>query len=321
MQCRRWLVAVVGALSVALLSNAAAQAQDEFKPEWKAFDKGKEWYQKLTTKTEQTMKVMGQEVKQKQEQTFYLKFTGQEPTKDGKLVVKQKIVGIVMNIDIGGVNITYNSTDANVPANPMTDFFKKLQEAELTLTVDPKTMEVVDVAGHEDMVKKLGDTNPQMAPLLNKILSKDAIKQMSEPTWGALPPGPKKKGEEWTKKSQLDLGPIGKYDTSYKYTYEGQDKAGDKVKVEASLTYTAPTDNKGLPFVIKSANLKSKEGIGAAYFDKSNGRFAKSEMRMKLEGTLEIDVGGMVTAVELMQDQTAIVESSNDNPVPPGGKK
>src|SRR5688572_1518749 len=42
--------------------------------EWKAFEKGKEFYQELTTKTTQTMKVMGQEVQQTQEQTFYIQW-------------------------------------------------------------------------------------------------------------------------------------------------------------------------------------------------------------------------------------------------------
>src|SRR5262245_5578203 len=80
-----------------------ALAQDAQKWEWKAFAPKSEYYQELKTDTTQTMKVMGQDVKQTQEQTFFIKWTGQEP-KDKALVVQQKIIGVNMKIDIGGVN-------------------------------------------------------------------------------------------------------------------------------------------------------------------------------------------------------------------------
>lgn len=289
------------------------------KLEWKGFDKGKVFYQELTTETEQKMKVMGQEVTQKQKQTFFLKYTGEDPTKEKHLVVTQEIIGVVMNIDIGGVTISYDSREEKQPNNPMTDFFKKLLEAKLKLTIDPKTMEVVTIEGHEDLVKKLGQTNPQMEPLLKSILSKDALKQMAEPTWAALPSKSVNKGDDWKKTSTLKLGPIGEYKTEYTYTYEGQEKGLDKIKIDAKLTYSAPTDKGGLPFVIKSAELVSKEGTGYAYFDRKEGRFDSSNMKMKLEGTLKIEVGGMDTDVTLNQDQTATVRSTSNNPV--AGKK
>jgi hypothetical protein len=288
------------------------------KLEWKAFNKGVVFYQELTTETEQKMKVMGQEVTQQQKQTFFLKYTGEDATKEGNLVVTQEIIGVVMNIDIGGVTISYDSRDEKQPNNPMTDFFKKLLEAKLKLTVNPKTMKVESIEGHEDLIKKLGQTNPQMEPLLKSILSKDALTQMAEPTWAALPTQAVNKGDTWPKSSTLDLGPIGKYMTEYKYTYEGQEKGLDKIKIDAKLTYSAPQDKGGLPFVIKEAELVSKEGTGYAYFDRKEGRFDSSTMKMKLDGTLKIEVGGMETAVELNQDQTATVKSSSTNPV---GKK
>jgi hypothetical protein len=285
------------------------------KLEWKAFNKGTVFYQELTTETEQKMKVMGQEVTQKQKQTFFLKYSGEDPTKEGNLVVTQEIIGVVMNIDIGGVTISYDSREEKQPNNPMTDFFKKLLEAKLKLTIDPKTMEVTSIEGHEDLVKKLGQTNPQMEPLLKSILSKEALKQMAEPTWAALPPKSVNKGDDWKKTSTLKLGPIGEYKTDYTYTYEGQEKGLDKIKIDAKLTYSAPTDKGGLPFTIKSAELTSKEGTGYAYFDRKKGRFESSTMKMKLEGTLKIEVGGMETDVTLTQDQTATVKSSDDRPV------
>jgi hypothetical protein len=314
MKLGRWFGSLVVLAGAALLATLPALAQNGEKWEWKAFEKGKTFYQELKTETTQMMKVMGQEVKQTQEQTFYISWTGGDP-KDGKLVVQQKIIGVKMKIDIGGVNIAYDSTDDKQANNPMTDFFKKLLDADLKLTIDPKEMVVTKIEGHEELVKKLGATNPQMEPLLKSILSEQALIQMAEPTWGAFPVAGVKKGGTWSKKSKLNLGPIGNYETNYTYTYEGPDKGGEKVKVDATLTYTPPTEKGGLPFAIKEATLKSKEGTGSAIFDKAKGRFESSTMKMKLEGTLKIEVGGMETTVELTQDQTATVKSYDDNPI------
>jgi len=102
---------------------------------------------------------------------------------------------------------------------------------------------------------------------------------------------------------------------------EGPDKGGEKIKVDATLTYTAPKDKGGLPFQIKEATLKSKEGTGYAIFDKAKGRFDSSTMKMKLEGVLKIEVGGMETTVELTQDQTATVKTLDQDPTKTKEKK
>jgi len=48
------------------------------------------------------MKVMGQDIVQNQDQTFWIKWTpGAEKDKDGNWVVEQEIIGVKMAIDIG----------------------------------------------------------------------------------------------------------------------------------------------------------------------------------------------------------------------------
>jgi len=284
--------------------------------EWKAFSKkDNKFYQELTTETSQTMKVMGQEVKQEQKQTFYIEWTAGEPKGD-EWFVTQKIIGVKMNINIGGNNIAYDSTEKEAPANPMTDFFKALTQAELKLTIDSKKMTVSRVDGASELIDKLGSTNTQLQPLLKSILSDAALKQMAEPTWGAFPTIPVKKDTSWTKSFNLDLGGIGTYDTKYTYTVESIDKGTAKIKIDAKLEYKAPTDKRNLPFTIKSAKLQSTQGTGWAIFDKEKGRIESSEITMKLAGDLDIDVSGMVTKVDLTQDQTSKVKTTDSNPIP-----
>ena len=63
---------------------------------------------------------------------------------------------------------------------------KALVGSEFTLTVSADG-KVTKVDGREDFVKKLTSANPQMGPLLQQILSDDALKQMADPTFAAVP--------------------------------------------------------------------------------------------------------------------------------------
>jgi hypothetical protein len=291
----------------------AAAAGDKIEIKWK-FEKDKPFYQEMTTKTTQDMKVFGMDVNQKQEQTFYFSWTLKDEDKDKNMVVAQKIEGVKLTIQIAGNPITFDSTNPTTSNNALAEFFKALVGSEFKLTLD-KDFKVTKVEGREDFLKKLTSANQQMEPLLKKILSEEAMKQMADPTFGLLPPQAVAKGESWTKESKLNLGPIGGYKSTLKYTYDGQDAKNKdlaKIKVDTTLTYDAPTDaGEGLPFKIKDAKLTSKNAKGEVEFDVKKGRMEKSNQSLQLEGELNIEIGGMTTKVELKQTQDTTVSTSD----------
>ena len=153
-----------------------------------------------------------------------------------------------------------------------------------------------------------------MKNLLNNILSDEAIKNMAQPCWGAIPSEPKKKGDKWGegKKTTLNLGAIGSYENEFKYEFVSEEKGKIKIAIWPKMTYKAPTaTNKELPFSIKEADTKLatvdnlKEPAGEAIFDTAKGRIESSKMNLKLEGQLNIDVGGTETKVKLQQEQSS----------------
>ena len=230
---------LVGAVALGVTAYGQ-QPGDKDKPVWKGFDNDKPFWQEMTTETNQTMTVQGQQVKQDQKQTFWVMWTVKEKgTNTWK--VEYKIVGVKMNIQIGGNNISYDSTDLKNPPpnNPLTDFFKALVGSDFTLTVtnDPKTgltVSDIDQSKLDAFVNKLSAANEQLKPLLKSILDKEAIKQMSNPTFAAFP----KSDADWTKgsweyKVLLSMGPIGSYNTTYTYT-KGKDS--NKIDVKAKIT-------------------------------------------------------------------------------------
>src|SRR3954447_24129279 len=122
------------------------QAASAQKLEWKAFDGKEPFYQKMYTKTEQKMTVMGMEVKQTQEQTFYMEWKPIK-TDEKTWTVEQTIKGVKMNINIGGNNINYDSEAKEQAANPLTDFFKALVGAKFTLTINKDDMKITKIDG------------------------------------------------------------------------------------------------------------------------------------------------------------------------------
>jgi RNA polymerase sigma factor (sigma-70 family) len=157
-----------------------AEKKEEGKPVdlKRSFEKGTTFSQVMTTQTKQTMKVMGSEIVQNQEQTFYFSWTPVKQDGDN-WIVKQKIEGVKMTIDIGGNKVEYDSTKEQSGTNPLADFFKALVGAEFTLTID-KNMKVTKIEGREKFLEGLGKANPQMKPLLEQILSEEALKEMAD---------------------------------------------------------------------------------------------------------------------------------------------
>src|SRR5262249_14565549 len=139
---------VAGLLVVGLVVGVYAPAigQDKKKDEkpaggpidvkWK-FEKNKEgkfatFYQTNETKTGEIMKSMGNDVNQTQNQTFFFAWT---PTKvEGtKATIEQEIIGVKMDIEIGGSKISYDSTKDTTANNPLGDFFKALVGSKFTV--------------------------------------------------------------------------------------------------------------------------------------------------------------------------------------------
>ena len=298
--------------------EAVKPSGDKVSIKWK-FEKDKTFYQKMVTKTVQTMKVMNNDVNQTQNQTFYFSFKPTAVAAD-KVTIEQTIIGVAMDIEIGGSKISYDSTKDQTTNNPLGEFFKALIGSKFTIDIDLKGYKVTKVDGREAFITKLVAANPQMKPLLETILSNDALKEMAEPTFAVVPAADVAKGEKWDRSSKLDMGPIGKYENKYNYVYEGPDatdKAIQVIKVDTTLDYKEPGDVAGaggLPFKIKSAKLKSSNPVGVIKFNTTKGRLESSVTKLELKGDLQIEIGGQNTTVNLSQTQESTITTMDEDP-------
>jgi hypothetical protein len=308
---RRFMIALVSCAGI--VGPAIGQ---EVSLKWE-FKKDQPFYQTMETETKQTMEVMGMKHTQVQKQTFIFSWKAKEQDKDKNWVVDQKIEAVKLNIEIGGNKVEYDSTNpSSGSGNVLADFFKALVGSQFTLTISPD-MKILKIDGREKFLEKLVKSNPQMEPLLKQILGEEALKQMSDPAFAFIPNKPVKKGDPaWDKKSNLNMGPIGSYETTYKYTYDGKQDKLEKIKVASTLVYQPPGPSAGgaLPFQIKAAKLEGEPATGTILFDNEKHRHSRSDSTLKLKGKLTIAIGGMNTDVDLVQDQTTTVTTTDSMP-------
>jgi len=316
--------------SMALVAMVASRANAQDKQSFPLkLEKDKAIYQKTDTVVAQIIKVQGQDLTQKQQSTFFFKWTP-EKIEGEKVTLKQKVEGLFMSIDISGNPIVYDSAKkepAGSASNPgLMDFFKGLEGTEFTVAMNSKTYAVEKVDGKEELAKKLGAGSAQMDSLLKKILTDDSLKQMADPTAGLLPDAPRAKDEKWERKSTLNLGPVGSYEVKYDFTYKGKDeklKHLDRIEVTPTITFKAPTEaTEGLLFKIKQGTLTSQPLDGhqeksVILYNSALGLIEKATISLKLEGDLTVSIGGTDTKVTLTQLQTTTVEQQT-TPFGPG---
>jgi hypothetical protein len=270
---------------------------------WK-FEANKPFYLQVDTKTDQSMKVAGTDVLQKQVQTFYLRVTP-ERKEQGNWVLSMKFVGIRLNLDIGGNKIEFDTT-VQSPQSTLVPTLKAMHGMEFKVILTPE-MTISRAEGLEEFIRGHSKENPQWEPTLRSILSENAIKKMFEHIFPPIPQ-PLRKGKTWTRDASF-IDNIGTFKSTTKYTYEGNKATLERIKVEPKGSYTLPRNLAGA--------LRTKMTLpGEILFDRVRGRIVHASIPLKLEGTLNIDIGGIMNKVDLRQLQTIKVELTEKNPLP-----
>jgi len=319
----RLKLALVLGLAVGLVSIASAQEKQKFETK---FEKDKAFYQKLSTKVDQTLKVAnGSDVPLKHELTFFFKWTPVTVEKD-KVVAKQQIEGVKFKLSVADQTIEYDSTDPNpagAAGNPgIAEFFKNLVGSEFTVTFNPtKGMAVDKVEGRDELLKKLAAVNPQMETVLRQTLSDEALKEMTDPSAGVTPPTEMAANVPWEKKGTLSLGPIGTYDRTFKFTYKGKDpekKDLDRIEVVPTLSYkasAAPAET--LPFKIKGGTLTTKDvKQGIVLYNPKTGRVESVRIEITIAGELDVTIQSTDTKVNIYQVQKTELDTGDTSYLP-----
>jgi RNA polymerase sigma factor (sigma-70 family) len=281
--------------------------------EWK-FEKARPFYQEVTTETRQHTKVMANDVKQEQGQTFYFRWTPIK--KDGEnWELEQKIVGAKVDMDVGGERVRFDSTRDTNTAGALSDFYDALVGSEFRVTLN-REYKVQKVVEKGTPFRKRVAANPALGGVLSQVLSEDALRLAAETPFAGLPRGPVRPGDSWSEKRSLDMGSAGEYRATYRYTYQGREDGLDKVKIRVEDLRLARPAEDGV-FKIKNGELRCTEGGGTLLFDRARGRTTRLDLRLTVEGKLTL-AGDAETVVELSQTEKVTVRTTDTDPVKRG---
>jgi hypothetical protein len=301
------------AAAAALAGGLVAQGEDsDVVLAWK-FVPGKPFYQEMTTETDQSLRVVGRHVRQKQVQTFYFRWTPVE--KDGdNWQIKQRFEGVKVDIDLGGARSRFDSTRDDNPAGGLAEFYRALVGSEFTLTLS-RQYKVQKVEGRDEFVAKAAAARPQLETMLRRAPSEDALRLLAETPFAGLPRGPVRPGDSWVSKRLLGLENLGEYQATYRYTYQGRDGELDKLTIAMEGLRRHRPAGEGGPtggLKIEKGELRCTQGTGTLLFDRARGRGVYLELRLKVEGCLTLAEG---RDADVTQTQTIRVKTTDANPL------
>jgi hypothetical protein len=143
---------------------------------------------------------------------------------------------------------------------------------------------VQKVAGREEVIKKLAHPNPTAGGLLTQVLSESAVRQAAQECFTTLPAGPVRPGATWTRKTQVDMSPMGSFQVTDRYIYEGRHGKLDRIKIETTWKDRPPEGNDpDRPTQTKTVDFKGTAS-GFVLFDRDRGRVVRMESTLKVTG-------------------------------------
>ncbi len=294
---------------------APPEAPEEKAPavvfQWK-FEKDKPFYQEVTTTTTQEHTVKGNKVNQSQVQTFYLGWTPLKEECDN-WTLKEKCLGVKMDLDVGGNKIQFDSTKEVKADNRLGDFYKSLTGLEFQVTLD-KEGRPTKVEGREEFLNKVAAADQA---LTRQIMSEAALRQLAEACFAGPPGHAVRPGDTWTRKSVLEVGSLASYCCTYTYSYKGKEGKFDRIEVESTLTVLPAAEGGGaLPFKFKQGKGNSG-GAGVILFDRARGRIDSLESTLNIEGVLTPRTGDADGEVLVSQKQKITLKTTDANPLTP----
>ncbi|MFO0814856.1 MAG: DUF6263 family protein [Gemmatales bacterium] len=246
----------------------------------------------------QTVKASGQEFKQDIIHTTVVKYSVVAVDADGTIVLDQQIESMKATNPDGSTSVGNNAV------------LNQLQGAIVKAKLTPK-LEVKELEGYEELVKRLAGDDPSIRRVVQAILSEDQLKQAIHQSLACVPQQQTPAGTRWQRNLKLNLGPLGSINSELNYTASGMAKVDGKdlVKIDYQpvVKYLPPSADAANPELsIASGSIQLKEGAGVAYFNQQTGRLHSSSLRLQLSGEMTAKLQNK--PVPLTFEQTQVIE-------------
>ncbi len=309
---RLGMVVAVVASCLALLWSQTVQAQ--VKLEYK-YPEGTKLTYKSTSKTQQTLTLMGMGIETKQDATVVRSRSVGKKRPDATLPIEDKVESLHVEMTFPGGSLIYDSSDPNVKIdNPalafLGDVFKLTSQAAVTIVLDEHN-KVKAVEGTEKLIEKADKLDAMAKDTIRSSFEPDKLKAKFVQEHTNLPEVLARSGEPWERTEVLDEGGQ-TFTFRKKYEYLGTEKKGektlDKISSKATAVDLKQDPESKSPFKVVKSDLKIESSEGAMLFDREAGCVVDAKGKTRIKGALTFSVNGQ----ELPGDIDLILESHTE---------
>jgi hypothetical protein len=281
--------------AILLIGAFDTPARAQVQLQWK-FKEGDKFYLETTGTTKQTMTIMGNPLEQQFDTV----------TVDSYRVARKAADQIILEKKIEAMKVKATGPGAELASQSA----EKVKGAVFTLTLDPRTNTITKVQGVAEFIKKAFSDNPIMEQTMAATLNDESVREEQQNVLtGFLADKPVTKGDKWTRKAKIPLGPIGTFSSQGEFTYQGKSKLDnhelDQIDATWNLSYAPPGNKGGLPFTISKGDFKTSTAKATYYFDSSSGKLVQLERKYHMKGTMTLSVMGQDVEMEMEMDQAS----------------
>lgn len=291
------IVSAIGLLVTLLAADMPAHAQTTLRYKFKPGDK---LQYVLEQKIDISNSVMGRELVIKIHQTMEFSWQVKSVAANGDATMVQTFDRIRFHLEGPAGKTDYDSKNGTASSDPagqsLGDLFTAMVGSKFGLTMNRRG-EISHVTIPEKLKEALKNA-PGSGGLGMDILSEDGFKRLTSQSGVVFPEEPAAKGKSWSRKTDFEMGMIGKVITRVDYTYDGSvardGKNLEKLTTKSRLTY-ALDENASATMKIKDQDIQ-----GTILFDNQAGRIVES----KLTQSLSQEIGVMRNDIDQKINQT-----------------
>jgi hypothetical protein len=291
-------LASFGLACCALIWSQAAQAQVKLEQK---YIEGQKLKYKVTSKTHQTLTLMGMEIETNEERSLVTSHTTGKRRSDSTLPVERKVESLRAEMSLpGGINVKYDTTDPNAKIDDpnfafLGNMLKLAGEVVYTVVLDGHN-KVKAVEGTEKLQEKAEKLGPPASDLLSKQFDSEKLKKSFEQESEILPDVLARPGESWERTRIVEIGGGQTLSFRKKYEYKGTEKKGakelDKITSKVlEVKYTTEPDSK-LPLKPIKSDLKPESSEETILFDREEGHVVSSSDKVRIKGDITFSANG-----------------------------
>jgi Family of unknown function (DUF6263) len=292
------LVTSLGIACLPLGWSGVAQAQVKLEQK---YTEGQKLKYKTTSKTHQTLTLMGMEIESSEERSMITSLSTGKRRADSTLPVEKKVEALRAQLSLpGGKKVEFDTADPNAKVEEkglefLGDLFKLAGEVVYIIVLDDHN-KVKAIEGTEKLQEKADKLDPPARDLMSKQFDSEKLKKSFEQEAQILPDVLARPGESWERTQVIEIGGGQTLSFRKKFEYKGTEKKGDKeldkiaTKVLEVKYNTDPDSN--LPLKPVKSDLKPESSEGTILFDREGGHVASSTEKIRIKGDITFSAMG-----------------------------